>query len=383
MIAGDTTDRSVKIEFYLGSAEVQEAGGNHSIADCPGGGESRLDHRVDEPQPFVEAGERALHRVDGQPFDVGPAVAELVDQRVELRAERDLAHQPVVGVHRDAERQLAQHPQRVQRDRGGRAGLHVRGRAHLQRDPAVADVGGQPPEPDHALLADLDVVRDADAVPQSLSAAPLHGLPDRRQPEPLAGVDRDVEVLPLEVLERVQVPARRPAGFRPRDVEPDHALVPVADRELGDLQRPGRRAHGGEQRVHRDPAALAALAEPLEHGLDDLVEAQTAFGVQLGGEPDLGVGHPVGGQVLGALGGHPAQRVRGLHDPDRVPERVQVDLQVTAVRALGQPLGQVLYVVAGQVPVPRLRRQLEDGLRAQATVQVIVQQDLRHGPDLV
>jgi hypothetical protein len=30
-----------------------------------------------------------------------------------------------------------------------------------------------------------------------------------------------------------------------------------------------------------------------------------------------------------------------------MPERIQVDLEVTAVRALGQPLGQLFRIVAG------------------------------------
>src|SRR5690242_129730 len=89
----------------------------HRIAHGPGGGESRFDYGVDEAQPLVEAGERAFHRVDRQPFDIGPAVAELLGQPVEFRAERDLAHEPVVGIHRDPELQLAEQADRVLRDR--------------------------------------------------------------------------------------------------------------------------------------------------------------------------------------------------------------------------------------------------------------------------
>ena len=104
--------------------------------------------------------------------------------------------------------------------------------------------------------------------------------------------------------------------------------------------------------------------------------------MQLGREPHLGIHDPVGGQVLGAFGGDPAQRLRGLHHPDRVPEGVQVNLQVTAVRTLGEPLGQLFFVVRGQVVVARFLRQFEDRPRPQAAVQVVVQQDLRDGPDL-
>lgn len=40
----------------------------------------RLDHIVDEFQPLVERDERALHRIDGEPLQVTPAVPERLDQ---------------------------------------------------------------------------------------------------------------------------------------------------------------------------------------------------------------------------------------------------------------------------------------------------------------
>ena len=67
-----------------------------------------------------------------------------------------------------------------------------------------------------AVGADGDVVDDAHAVAEVLGAAPLERLPDARQAEALAGVDREVEVScgPYQV-ERVQMP--RLAGIRLRD----------------------------------------------------------------------------------------------------------------------------------------------------------------------
>ena len=66
----------------------------------------------------------------------------------------------------------------------------------------------------------VDVVDDPHAVAEPLGAAALQRLPDRRQPEAFAGVDRDVEVLPLHVLEGVEVtvgglPASAPAMSKP------------------------------------------------------------------------------------------------------------------------------------------------------------------------
>src|SRR5690242_21634886 len=48
----------------------------HRIAHGPGRGKSRFDHGVDEAQPLVETRERAFHRVDRQPFDIGPRSEE-------------------------------------------------------------------------------------------------------------------------------------------------------------------------------------------------------------------------------------------------------------------------------------------------------------------
>src|SRR6202042_2977146 len=212
----------------------------HGIARGLRDREAGLEHRVDDVQPLVERRERALHRVDGQPLDVGPAVAERVGQGGELRRQGHPAHQPVVGIDRHPEGQLAEQPDRVLGDRRGGAGLHVGRRAHLQRDPAVPHVAGQPAQRDDAVRADPDVVHDADAVAEPLGAAPLQRLPDRREPEPLPRMDRDMEVLPGHILERVQVAARRATGLGPGDIESDYALVAVADRKLGDLPRAGR-----------------------------------------------------------------------------------------------------------------------------------------------
>jgi hypothetical protein len=130
-------------------------------------------------------------------------------------------------------------------------------------------------------------------------------------------------------------------------------------------------------------AACAAVGEAVKHRPHHLVEGQPALGVQLGGEPHLGVDDPVGGQVLGALPGDPAQPVGRLHHPDRVPERVQVQVEVTSVSARGEHLRQLVRVARRQAGVAGLLGQLDDRRRAQPAVKVIVQQHLGHRADLV
>ena len=50
-----------------------------------------------------------------------------------------------------------------------------------------------------------------------------------------------------------------------------------------------------------------------------------------GAKRHLGVDDAVGGEVLGALGGHPDEGVLGLHDTDGVLERLQVEVEVAPV----------------------------------------------------
>src|SRR5688500_10182922 len=111
--------------------------------------------------------------------------------------------------------------------------MDVRRRTHLERYASVAHERRQPAELDRPVVADRDVVDDAHAVAEPLGAAPLECLPDGRKAERLAGVDRDVEVLATDVLERVQVAGRSIAGLGPGDVKTHDPGVPPADRAFG------------------------------------------------------------------------------------------------------------------------------------------------------
>ena len=107
--------------------------------------------------------------------------------------------------------------------------------------------------------------------------------------------------------------------------------------QLGDLAGPRGVPHRGDQAAHGDAPALGAgrlltVGEAGQHRVDDRVERQPAVDVQFWREPDLGVHDVVGRQVFDALVGHPVQRLRCLHHPDRVRERFEVTNERTAVR---------------------------------------------------
>ena len=97
--------------------------------------------------------------------------------------------------------------------------------------------------------------------PSRSAPAELERLPDRRQPERLAGVDRDVEVLAADVVEGVEIAGRAVALLRAGDVEPDHAGVAPADRAFRDLDRAGGLAHRRHEHLHDD--RLAGGSGPL------------------------------------------------------------------------------------------------------------------------
>ena len=89
--AGRLSIRSPRAHATCAHSGTTAQDGHAALAALAGPefGEARLDHGVDDPQPLVEVRERALHRVDREPLDVRPAVAERLAQGVELRGQRD------------------------------------------------------------------------------------------------------------------------------------------------------------------------------------------------------------------------------------------------------------------------------------------------------
>ena len=99
--------------------------------------------------------------------------------------------------------------------------------------------------------------------------------------------------------------------------------------------------------------AAAARASPMRYpsrmALLHLVEGQPPFRAELGRHPDLGIDDAVGREVLGALGRDPDDRVALLHDPERVGEGLEVQLERLAIGAAPEPGRQLVEVGRGQV----------------------------------
>ncbi len=158
--------------------------------------------------------------------------------------------------------------------------------------------------------------------------------------------------------------------------KPDHALVPMAHGELGDLDRARRLAHGGDDEPDRDRSALGTAPEAGEHRIGHLVEREATIGQQLGRHPDLGVHDAIGRQVLGALGRDPLDRIARLHDRDRVPESLEIELERLPVGAAREPCRQLVGIGRRQVAIADLGRELEHAARPKPAVEMVVEQHL-------
>ena len=207
------------------------------------------------------------------------------------------------------------------------------------------------------------------------------GAADRFEAVGLARVDGDRHELAGEVIERGAMPRRQEAGLGAGDVEADDATLAVADGELGDLEPEVVVPHRRDELADADAAALRlhvveALLDARLDGLDGLVEAQAAGEVLLGRPADLAVDDAVGTEVLHELASDAAEAGTGLHDRGRQVERLQVLDERPGVRLFGEPRPEGLGVGRGNLE-PELIGELDERLRAQPAVEVIVQRDLR------
>ena len=87
------------------------------------------------------------------------------------------------------------------------------------------------------------------------------------------------------------------------------------------------------------------------------------------------------GKVLGAFRGHTSDRVGPLHDPERVGEGLEVELEALAVGASAEPGRKIVDVGRRQGVVSVLGREVDDRRRAQPSIEMVVEQGLRRPDD--
>ena len=108
---------------------------------------------------------------------------------------------------------------------------------------------------------------------------------------------------------------------------------------------------------------------------------QSPVGVEDRRETRLDVHHAVVVHVLDHLVGDALERLGGLHHAAGVREAFEVERQAAALRAAVKPLGQLAGVGGRQRGVALVPGQLDDRLRPQAAVEMVVQEDLGQRAD--
>ncbi len=185
-----------------------------------------------------------------------------------------------------------------------------------------------------------------------------------------------MEVLALAVLERKEMVVGREPIFGFGDVEANHAVIAAVDCGAGNLKSVIEMVHSRADHPDGEVGSRRTGGEANEHGIDDLVKAETLFGVEFGREPDLGIDDAVGGEVFGALTGNLRGRRCGLHHCDGVRECLEVQREILPVRPSQHPGRQRVGIGCGEAGLPDLVGEFDDCCRTQATVEVVVEQDL-------
>ncbi len=167
---------------------------------------ARLDDFVDESNALVVGKKGAFHGVDGDLLEVVEVQVEGVAGGLEFFGHGRVAHEAVVGVERDAELLLKENFEGMLGEALCGAGLHVAKKADFERDSLVENVLGQVAQFHHfAVFRNSDVVNQACAMADAMRATILDGLPDRFFAKTLAGMNGNVEILALDVMEGVDV----------------------------------------------------------------------------------------------------------------------------------------------------------------------------------
>jgi hypothetical protein len=126
---------------------------------------------------------------------------------------------------------------------------------------------------------------------------------------------------------------------------------------------------------------MFSLTEAVEDRRHDLVERQAARGRELGCVAHLGVHHVVRREILRALGGDALESLWCLEQGDRVSKAVEVELEALAVGTAGKPGGELVRVARRQFSIAGFGGELEDRLRSQPPVEMVVQERLRRRAD--
>src|ERR1700722_9018223 len=106
------------------------------------------------------------------------------------------------------------------------AGVNVADKANLQGDALVENVLRQVAELYCFAVHDCDILDQPRSMSDAVCAAILNRLPDRFLPIAFSGVNRDIEVFPLNIVKRRHMFLRRITAFLSGEIKADHPARP-------------------------------------------------------------------------------------------------------------------------------------------------------------
>src|SRR5581483_5283903 len=164
---------------------------------------SRLDRLIDQVATLAVRQERALHGINGNFFEVLEGETERSRRRFELLAHSGVTHQAVIRVQGDPEFLLVQNFERMLRQTRSRPGVYIAEKADLERDALVQNILGEVSQLHRSALRHGDVLYQPCTVTDAVCPAILNRLPDGFFPKAFPGMNRDIEILALDVMKGV------------------------------------------------------------------------------------------------------------------------------------------------------------------------------------
>src|SRR3982074_3222648 len=124
--------------------------------------------------------------------------------------------------------------------------MDVADEANLQRNALVENVLRQIAQLHGPAIDDRDAIDQARSMSYPMRPAILNGLPDRFLAITFARVNRNIEILPLNVVKSVNMLFGRITTFFPGKIEADNATLTKIDCEFRHLERHIHIAHGAD-----------------------------------------------------------------------------------------------------------------------------------------
>src|SRR5205807_7583112 len=125
-------------------------------------------------------------------------------------------------------------------------GMDVADEANLQRNALVENILCQIAQLHGPAIDDRDVIDQARSMSDPMRPAILNCLPDRFLAIALAGVNRNIEILPLNVVKSVNMLFGRITTFFPGKIEADDSTLTKIHGEFRHLERYIHVAHGAD-----------------------------------------------------------------------------------------------------------------------------------------